>query len=62
MEVRVILKDIVALLIEHGVNVEVDSAQLEITGDEIVFRCRDLNRTDWKNRRWQEAIEKIRDL
>ena len=41
-----VLQDIVAVLIKHGVNVELDSAQIEICGAEIVFRCRDLSKMD----------------
>ena len=65
MEVRVmqeVLQEIVAVLIKHGVNVEMDSAMLEIEGDEIVFRCRDLKKVDWNRRRIQEILDNMRML
>ena len=65
MEVRVmqeVLQEIVAVLIKHGVNVEMDSAMLEIEGDEIVFRCRDLKKVDWNRRRIQEFLDNMRML
>lgn len=57
-----VLQEIVAVLIKHGVNVEMDSAMLEIEGDEIVFRCRDLKKVDWNRRRIQEILDNMRML
>lgn len=57
-----LLQEIVAVLIKHGVNVELDSAQIELNGAEIVFRCKDLNREAWERRMLMEAIDRIRGL
>ena len=55
-----VLQDIVAVLIKHGVNVELDSAQIEICGAEIVFRCRDLSRVNWEQEQLQRFLEAMR--
>ena len=63
MEVRVmqeVLQEIVAVLIKHGVNVELDSAQIEWDGVNFVFRCKDLNREEWERRMLMEALDRIR--
>lgn len=63
MEVRVmqeVLQDMVAVLIKHGVNVELDSAQIEIEGTNIVFRCRDLSRVNWDQEQLQRFLEAMR--
>lgn len=60
MEVRVVMEEIVAVLIRHGVNVEMDSAMLEVEGAEIVFRCKDLSREDWERRKLMEMMDKMR--
>ena len=57
-----LLQEIVAVLIMHGVNVEVDSAHLEYEGPDLVFRCRDLNKEAWERRMCMEAIDRIRGL
>ena len=57
-----VLQEIVAVLIKHGVNVELDSAQIEIEGENIVFRCRDLRRVDWNRRKLQEFLDNMRML
>lgn len=63
MEVRVmqeVLQEIVAVLIKHGVNVELDSAQIEIEGANIVFRCRDLSRVNWEQEQLQRFLGAMR--
>ena len=55
-----VLQDIVAVLIKHGVNVELDSAQIEIEGANIVFRCRDLSRVNWDQEQLQRFLEAMR--
>lgn len=57
-----VLQDIVAVLIKHGVNVELDSAQIEWDGVNFVFRCKDLNREEWERRMLMEAIDRIRGI
>lgn len=57
-----VIEEIVEVLQRHGVNVELDSAQIEICGAEIMFRCRDLNREAWERRMFMEAIDRIRGL
>lgn len=55
-----VLQEIVAVLIKHGVNVELDSAQIEIEGANIVFRCRDLSRVNWEQEQLQRFLEAMR--
>lgn len=55
-----LLQEIVAVLIKHGVNVELDSAQIEWDGADFVFRCKDLNRDDWERRFCIEMIDRMR--
>ena len=55
-----VLQEIVAVLIKHGVNVELDSAQIEIDGANIVFRCRDLSRVNWEQEQLQRFLEAMR--
>ena len=55
-----VLQDMVAVLIKHGVNVELDSAQIEIEGTNIVFRCRDLSRVNWDQEQLQRFLEAMR--
>lgn len=57
-----VIAEIVEVLKRHGVNVELDSAQIEVNGTEIVFRCKDLNREAWERRMLMEAIDRIRGL
>ena len=63
MEVRVmqeVIEEIVEVLKRHDIDVELDSAQIEVNGTEIVFRCKDLNREAWERRMLMEAIDRIR--
>ena len=65
MEVRVmqeVIEEIVEVLKRHDIDVELDSAQIEVNGTEIVFRCKDLNREAWERRMLMEAIDRIRGL
>lgn len=65
MEVRVmqeVIEEIVEVLKRHDINVELDSAQIEVNGTEIVFRCKDLNREAWERRMLMEAIDRIRGI
>ena len=55
-----LLQEMVAVLIKHGVNVELDSAQIELNGAEIVFRCKDLNREAWERRMLMEMMDRMR--
>ena len=55
-----LLQEIVAVLIKHGVNVELDSAQIEWDGVNFVFRCRDLNREARERRYLMEMMDRMR--
>ena len=57
-----VIAEIVEVLKRHDINVELDSAQIEVNGAEIVFRCKDLNREAWERRMLMEAIDRIRGL
>ena len=57
-----LLQEIVAVLIKHGVNVELDSAQIEWDGVNFVFHCKDLNKDALERRMFMEAIDRIRGL
>lgn len=57
-----LLQEIVAVLIKHDINVELDSAQIEWDGVNFVFRCKDLNREACERRMFMEAIDRIRGL
>ena len=59
---REVIEEIVEVLKRHDIDVDLDSAQIEIFGAEIVFRCKDLNREDWERRMFKEAIDRIRGL
>ena len=66
MEVRVVMREVIEEIAEvlkrHDIDVDLDSAQIEICGAEIMFRCKDLNREDWERRMLMEAIDRIRGL
>lgn len=55
-----LLQEIVAVLMKHGVNVELDSAQIEWDGVNFVFRCKDLNREEWERRFLLEMMDRMR--
>lgn len=56
-----LLQEIVAVLIKHDINVELDSAMIETgPGGEFVFKCKDLNRDDWERRFCIEMIDRMR--
>ena len=55
-----VLQDIVAVLIKHDINVELDSAQIEWDGVNFVFRCKDLNREEWERRFLMEMMDRMR--
>ena len=55
-----LLQEIVAVLIKHGVNVELDSAQIELNGAEIVFRCKDLSKVEWEREQFQRFFDDMR--
>ena len=57
-----VIVEIVEVLKRHDINVEQDSAQIEVNGTEIVFRCKDLNREAWERRMLMEAIDRIRGI
>ena len=58
-----VLQEIVAVLIKHGVHVELDSAMIETgPGGEFMFKCKDLNREAWERRMLMEAIDRIRGI
>lgn len=63
MEVRVmqeVIAEIVEVLKRHDIDVELDSAQIEVNGTEIVFRCKDLNREAWERRMLMEMMDRMR--
>lgn len=55
-----VIKEIVEVLKRHDINVELDSAQIEVNGTEIVFRCKDLNREAWERRMLMEMMDRMR--
>ena len=55
-----VIEEIVEVLKRHGINVELDSAQIEVNGTEIVFRCKDLNREEWERRYLLEMMDRMR--
>ena len=57
---REVIEEIVEVLKRHDINVEMDSAQIEICGAEIVFRCRDLSKMDWQAKRFQDMLDSMR--
>ena len=57
-----VIAEIVEVLKRHDIDVELDSAQIEVNGAEIVFRCKDLNREALERRMLMEAIDRIRGL
>lgn len=57
-----VIEEIVEVLKRHDINVELDSAQIEVNGTEIVFRCKDLNREAWERRYLLEMMDRIRTL
>lgn len=59
---REVIEEIAEVLKRHDIDVDLDSAQIEICGAEIMFRCKDLNREDWERRMLMEAIDRIRGL
>ena len=59
---REVIEEIVEVLKRHDINVELDSAQIEWDGVNLVFRCKDLNKEDYERRMCMEAIDRIRGL
>ena len=57
---REVIEEIVEVLKRHDINVELDSAQIEWDGAEIVFRCKDLNREEWERRFMLEMSDRMR--
>lgn len=55
-----VIAEIVEVLKRHDINVELDSAQIEVNGTEIVFRCKDLNREAWERRYLMEMMDRMR--
>lgn len=57
---REVIEEIVEVLKRHDINVELDSAQIEICGAEIVFICRDLSKMDWQAKQLQDMLDSMR--
>ena len=57
---REVIEEIVEVLKRHDIDVDLDSAQIEICGAEIVFRCKDLNREAWERRYLMEMMDRMR--
>lgn len=57
-----VIAEIVEVLQRHDIDVDLDSAQIEVNGAEIVFRCKDLNREAWERRMFMGAIDRIRGI
>lgn len=55
-----VIEEIVEVLKRHDIDVELDSAQIEICGAEIVFRCRDLSKMDWQAKQFQDMLDSMR--
>lgn len=58
--IQEVLQEIVAVLIKYGVDVELDSAQIEWDGVNFVFRCKDLNREALERRMLMEMMDRMR--
>ena len=53
-----VIEEIVEVLKRHGINVDLDSAIIEIgPGGDFVFKCKDLNREDWE----EEYLKEMRN-
>lgn len=59
---REVIEEIVEVLERHGMNMELDSAQIEWDGVNFVFRCKDLNREVWERRYLLEMLDRMRTL
>lgn len=56
-----VVAEIVEVLKRHGIEVEEDSAMIEICpGGEVVFRCKDLNRDALERRMLMEMMDRMR--
>ena len=55
-----VIDEIVEVLKRHDIDVDLDSAQIEICGAEIVFRCRDLSKMDWQAKQFQDMLDSMR--
>lgn len=56
-----VVAEIVEVLKRHGIEVEKDSAMIEICpGGEVVFRCKDLNRDAFERRMLMEMMDRMR--
>ena len=56
-----VIEEIVEVLKRHDINVELDSAMIEIgPGGEFVFRCKDLNREAWERRYLMEMMDRMK--
>lgn len=55
-----VIAEIVEVLKRHDIDVDLDSAQIEICGAEIVFRCKDLNRETWERMFLLEMMDRMR--
>ena len=55
-----VIAEIVEVLKRHDIDVDLDSAQIEICGAEIVFRCKDLNREAWERMFLLEMMDRMR--
>ena len=57
---REVIEEIVEVLKRHDIDADLDSAQIEICGAEIVFRCKDLNREACERRYLLEMMDRMR--
>ena len=57
---REVIEEIVEVLKRHDINVELDSAQIEICGAYIVFRCRDLSKVEWEREQFQRFLDDMK--
>lgn len=57
---REVIEEIVEVLKRHDIDVEQNSAQIEVNGTEIVFRCKDLNQEAWERRYLMEMMDRMR--
>lgn len=55
-----VIAEIVEVLKRHDINVELDSAQIEVNGAEIVFRCKDLSKVEWEREQFQRFLDDMR--
>lgn len=55
-----VIAEIVEVLKRHDIDVELDSAHIEICGAEFVFRCRDLSKVERERELFQQFLDDMK--